>query len=119
MATHTLSLLDGWTLGEQTHQQITLRPATAGDVLASSKAAERLMQGSEGEWRLVASPTEAAAQLLCRQIERVGSEALAVVPAMLERLSARDFALLQEGASALLEADAANRLGESSGKTGA
>jgi phage FluMu protein gp41 len=116
MARNTITLIDGITIGDTVHTEAELREYTAGDIIDACDAAEKLVPGENGPM-LVASPSRVDAELLCRQIVRLGSHKGPLTLAELRRLSGRDLALLQGAASALDSGgmQAAQQRGRSSG----
>ncbi|KGE77647.1 phage tail assembly protein [Halomonas salina] len=94
----TVTLAAGLTLGEETHYQVVLREATAGDVLDAQEAAERLVYSptSDGgvEPVLVASPSRVGVEVLRRQIVSVGDMSGPLDLKYLHRLTPEDLNLL-------------------------
>lgn len=110
MATVTITLPDGLTIGEQTFTEAEIREYSAGDMLDACDAAERVVPGPAGPV-LAASPSRTDAELLCRQVVRIGEHQGPLTIGELRRLSGRDLAALQ-AAAASLDAGAARAADE-------
>ncbi|WP_018169088.1 phage tail assembly protein [Thioalkalivibrio sp. ALMg9] len=104
-ATVTVTLVDGIDIGGETHREVVLREATAGDVLDAQEEAERLVYtpGSSGgmEPALVTSPSRVGVEVLRRQVVSVGDVSGPVDLKMMRRLSPQDLNTLLERAEAL------------------
>jgi phage FluMu protein gp41 len=103
VATATLTLRDGLTVGATIHTTAELREATAADLIDATAEAERLVATPQGEWVIVPSQTLLGLHVLRRQVLRIGAHAGPLTLAELRKLSAYDLNALQ-GAALGLEA---------------
>lgn len=92
---HTLTLSDGLTIGEETHRVATLRMPTAAQIIAASQAAETVVFDQTGRPSLAISPTLLSFGTLCYQIASIGDHAGPLTLDALGRLSGRDLDALQ------------------------
>ena len=115
MATVTVTLRDGLTVGDTTHRDAELREATTGDLIDATSDSEQLRRDDQGEYHLVPSPTLLGLHVLRRQVLRVGEHKGPLSPRELRLLSTYDLNVLQ-GAALQLEAASLGgaRAGESS-----
>lgn len=95
MSNITCELVDGMMLGEEKQTLVTLRPATAGDVIEATEESEKLFNTPEGP-ALVASPTLVATHMLCKQIVSVGDIPAPISLDMLKKLTPNDMELLHK-----------------------
>jgi len=103
MAKVEVQLSKGLKLGEQTQTLAVLRELTAGDIIAASEAAEKLVQTVDGPM-FVQSPARMGIELLALQVERVGDIPAPISVNMLSMLCEEDLALLQDKADELDDA---------------
>ena len=101
MAETTITLLQGLKVGDVAQTECVLREPTAGDVIAASEAAEKLVNGPNGP-ELVTSPTLVGINTLLRQVVRIGDITGPLDRDVLNKLSADDLDLMQ-GAAVKLE----------------
>jgi len=111
MATTTITLKDGLTVGTDILTDAVLRPSTAGDIIDAQEESEKLVMTKDGP-RLVSSPTLSGAGMLRRQIVRIGNLQGPLGLSELRRLSPRDMEALQEAAAQLDDAAMAEVLSE-------
>jgi phage FluMu protein gp41 len=100
MATITIKLRDGLTIGNDKHTEAEIREFTAGDIMDASAAAEKIVPTESGPV-FVTSPTLMDMQLLCRQIVRIGEHRGPLLLAELRMISGYDLAKIQMAAAAL------------------
>jgi len=103
MARVEVQLSKGLKLEEQAQTIAVLRELTAGDIIAASEAAEKLVQTVDGPM-LVKSPARMGIELLTRQIESIGDIPAPISVNMLGMLCEEDLALLQGKADELDDA---------------
>lgn len=98
-----VTLMYGLKIGDETHYQVVLREATAGDVLDAQEAGERLVFAPTGDGGvepvLVASPSRVGIEVLRRQIASVGDISGPLDLALMRRLDPEDlnFLLIKSG----------------------
>jgi len=91
VSTVKITLERGWKIGDTTHNEVELREPHAGDIIAASEAAERVVHTAGGPV-LVQSPARAEVEILKRQIVRVGDlKDVEITEAMWAGLSPADF----------------------------
>lgn len=95
MATAKTILVDGLKIGDVVHKKAELRNYTAAEMIEACEAAEKVVETAYGP-TLVASPTLVDAELLCRQIVRIGDHSGPLTMKELGKLSGVDLALLRE-----------------------
>lgn len=117
MATLTITLKDGITLGEDTLTEAVLRSPTAGDVMDAQEESEKLVETLDGP-RLVSSPTLSGAGMLRRQIVRIGNLEGPLALSDLRKLTPRDMHALQTAANKLDDALAGEALTDRGRDTG-
>lgn len=100
MATVTVTLDKGLTIGDSVHLEAELREPTAGDVLDAAQESEKLLPTPEG-YRLVPSPTLTGINMLRRQIVRIGDHPGPLTLAEVRKLSPGDLQRLQTVAEQL------------------
>jgi phage FluMu protein gp41 len=100
MATATVTLAQGLTIGETVHREAEIREATAGDVLDAMAEAERVVI-VEGNPELLQSPARMALALLRRRVVRIGTFEGPFTPEIIKRLSAADLEALQHESARL------------------
>lgn len=115
MATVEITLKHGLKIGEDNLSEAVLREPTAGDILTAQEESEKLvyaMQGGRLAPVLVTSPAKMGAEVLRRQIVRIGNLQGPLELAMLHKLHPEDLAQIQATADELdgaLEAEVASR----------
>ncbi len=100
MAEITFVLKHGLKVGEDTLTDVVMRELTAGDVLGAKEESEKLCHTVEGPV-FVTSPTLMGANVLRRQIVRIGDMQGPLSLHDLRRLHTQDFVLLQRKADEL------------------
>ena len=100
MATTTVTLKHGLKLDDKPQLEAVLREPTAGDVIDATEGSEKVIFTGDG-YELIASPTIVGSLVLCQQIVRIGEIEGPLTMAMLKKLSAADFKLLQDSANTL------------------
>lgn len=95
-----VTLSSGLKIGQTTEKEVTLREASAGDMIDATSDAEKVVMTPDG-YQLVASPALVGIGVLARQIEKLGSFDGAVTVSMLRGLTQADLAALQEAADKL------------------
>ncbi|RMG60286.1 MAG: hypothetical protein D6717_00350 [Gammaproteobacteria bacterium] len=99
----TVRLAKGLVVDGEPQREAVLKPLSARDIIEAGQAAERLVYGEDGPVLLV-SPSRMGAELLARQIERIGSVPGPISLGMFDKLSSEDLALLQAAAGDLDQA---------------
>lgn len=94
MANTVVTLRDGLKIGETKHLDIEIRDVTAGDLIDATAESEKLVQVPGEGSQLVSSPTLVGANMLRRQIVRVGDYKGPLSLAELKLFSAFDFGLI-------------------------
>jgi phage FluMu protein gp41 len=94
MAEITVTLKDGWKLGETIHHEVILRELSPQDIVEASLESERAVMTEHG-YQFMLSPTLMGINILLRQIEQVGDFKGPFTQKMLSRLSRQDFEILQ------------------------
>jgi len=103
MANMKITLTDGIKVGDETLREAELREPTAGDIIDAHEESEKLVQTIDGP-RLISSPTLSGANMLRRQIVRIGNLGGPLSLSDLRRLSPRDMDALQTAAAQLEDA---------------
>jgi phage FluMu protein gp41 len=101
MATVKITLDKGLEIGGRRHTEAEIKEASLGDVIEGATEGERLVKTPEGEWVLAASKALVAIHILRRQIVRIGGFEGPFTLDVIEKLSAKDLALLQAAADRL------------------
>lgn len=96
----SVTLIDGFKVGEKVHRDAELRLPKAGDIIEAGLESERVVPTPEG-YVLLMSPTMIAQHTLRRQIARIGEHPGPLTLAELKLLSATDLQLLQQAAEQL------------------
>lgn len=94
MANITVTLKDGWKLGETIHHEVILRELSPEDIVEASLESERAVM-TEAGYQFLMSPTLMGINSLLRQIEQVGDFKGPFTRKMLSHLSRVDFEKLQ------------------------
>lgn len=100
MSTETITLKDGFRVGDQVHTVVTLKLPSAGDIIDAGVEAERAVLTEQG-YVLLMSPTLTAQHVLRRQIVCIGTHPGPLTLSELKKLSADDLQLLQLKAEGL------------------
>lgn len=100
MAVMTLTLIDGYVLGDATYQDVGLRELTTEDLIDAQLAAEKVAV-VEGKPVAYTSDVIFGLEMLCRQIEYVGKVQGPLSVKELSKFSAADFTLIQQKAQEL------------------
>lgn len=103
MAEITVTLKDGLKIGKDVLKDVVLRDPTAGDIIDSQGESERMVLTPDGP-QLVVSPSLAGANMLRRQIIRIGNVQGPIDLNEIKRLSAHDLSLLEGAVSEMDEA---------------
>ncbi|MEE9357467.1 phage tail assembly protein [Candidatus Vondammii sp. HM_W22] len=98
-----VTLKHGLKQGDDTLVEATLRELSAGDIIDAREASEKLVMTPDGPG-LVVSPTLLGAELLRRQIARIGNLQGPIDLVQLKRLHPEDLNRLQDKADELDEA---------------
>ncbi len=96
MTTVKVTLEKGLKVGEVVHLEAEIREATAGDYIEATEESERVCKTPEGNYVLLASPTEVSLNTLRRQIVRIGEYQGPLTRGEMKKLSISDLNLLQE-----------------------
>ncbi|MDH4319871.1 MAG: phage tail assembly protein [Desulfobulbaceae bacterium] len=100
MATVTVELAHGLTIGDVKHTQAELREVTLADIIAAQEESERAVPTPDG-YALVSSPTMMGLHTLRRQIVRIGDYPGPLAVNEIKRLHRDDFEALQREADKL------------------
>lgn len=103
MASETVTLVDGWKIGDTTHTTLELGEYGLDDLFAAQDAAEKVaLHPVTGQPVLVISDAILDRELIARQVKRVGDQEVTVTVSFLGRaLSPRDYAAVREKAQLL------------------
>lgn len=113
MATISVQLQKGITVGEKVFKEAMLREPTAMDVIEATEASERIVMVPQGmdddgrpvmEPQLVASPTMVGVNVLRRQIVSIGDFKAPIDDLLFQKLSPTDLNILQREALKLEKA---------------
>lgn len=94
MATITIPLKDGVTIGDKKHMAVVMRELTPGDIIDAGMVSERAVQTADG-YIFAVSPTLMGMECLARQIESIGDYDGVVELSDLRRFSREDFEIIQ------------------------
>ncbi|ELB2073752.1 phage tail assembly protein [Vibrio parahaemolyticus] len=100
MAVMTFEIEDGFKVGETTHKEIGLRELTPKDVFEAQLASEKIGMINNRPYAYT-SDIQMGMELLCRQVDYIGTIQGPISIKELLKLSAKDFALLQQKSSEL------------------
>ena len=103
MTEFVVDLPDGLKLNGVPQRKATLKKLTAMDVIEASEASEKLVHAAEGPM-LVVSPSRMGAEVLARQIDRIGDIPGPFSASVFGKLSPADMDALQAAAESLDEA---------------
>ena len=95
MAKVEFNLKDGVTIGGQLEKHVVLRELTAGDIIDAGEESEKVVYSPLGKPTMVQSSVLMGAQIMCRQIAKLGTLEGPLDLDFLRKLSEADFSLLQ------------------------
>lgn len=99
MSTVSVTLIHGVKVGDDWLKQVTLREATAGDVIEAQEESEKLVtvldKDGNPEHAFVPSPTMVGVHVLRRQIKKLGDISGPLTLDMVKKLNPEDLNLIQ------------------------
>jgi len=95
MAKIEFDLKDGITVGGQQEKHVVLRELTAGDIIDAGEESEKVVYSPRGEPTMVQSSVIMGAQIMCRQVAKLGTLQGPLDLDFLKKFTEADFSLLQ------------------------
>ena len=103
MAQDKFSLVDGLKIGDTVLKVVTLRDATAGDIIEAQEESEKPVNTPDG-YELLVSPGLLAVNVMRRQIVSIDDSCGPISLAEIKKLTPIDLSLIQEKADQLEQA---------------